>query len=72
MRKNKKSGARLCGICKEKEVFSRAFDKCMTCARELVDKMHEEFFAILTPEQRIVFEKYQQAREDFTSMIILD
>jgi len=59
MRKNKKSGAVLCTICNDEEVFSRAFDKCMTCARELADEMHEKFVAILTPEQRIVFEKYQ-------------
>jgi hypothetical protein len=71
-RKNKKSGATLCVICNDEEVFSRAFDKCMTCAREFADKMHEEFFATLTFDQRIVFERYKKAREDFTSMIILD
>ena len=72
MRKNKKSDATLCVICKDEEVFSGKFDKCMTCAREFADEMYKKFIAVLTPEQMVVFKKYQQAREDFTSMIILD
>lgn len=67
---------RICTVCKKEEVFQawkdNGFDKCFPCAMDYRDKMREKFLAVLLPEQRTLFEAYDKAREDVTSMIILD
>jgi hypothetical protein len=63
----------LCVICQKEKVFPKGdFDKCFSCAMDYRDQMHREFIAILSSEQFAVFEKYDKARGDFTSMVILD
>lgn len=67
---------RICVMCKTEEVFQQwkdnGFDKCFSCAMAFRDQMHEKFVACLSPEQLALFETYSKAREDFTSMVILD
>ncbi|MFZ2226365.1 MAG: hypothetical protein WA064_03370 [Candidatus Moraniibacteriota bacterium] len=75
MAKQAKKG--LCVICKKEEVFSSwvgeddEFDKCQDCAKEYADKLRNEFISALTPEQLVLFEKYQEAEQDCVSMAIL-
>jgi len=64
-----------CVVCqKEKAFFSLAkeFEKCFSCAMAYRDEMHEKFVACLSPEQLALLEVYNKAREEFTSMVILD
>lgn len=67
---------RICVMCKTEEVFQHwednGFDKCLSCAMVFRDQMHEKFVACLSSEQLVLFEAYSKAREDFTSMVILD
>ncbi len=67
---------RICVMCQKEEVFQQwkdnGFDKCFSCAMDYRDKMQKEFVACLSPEQLALFEFYSKAREDFTSMVILD
>jgi len=71
-----KKEKRICVSCQKEEVFhwwkDNGFDKCFSCAMDYRDKMHKEFLAVLSPEQLVLFEAYNKAREDFTSMVILD
>jgi hypothetical protein len=76
MADEQKKEKRICVMCKTEEVFQQwkdnGFDKCFSCARVYRDQMHEKFVACLSPEQLALFEVYSKAREDFTSMVILD
>lgn len=66
---------KLCVVCQKEDAFfslAKEFDKCFSCAMAYRDQMHEKFVACLSPEQLALFEAYSKAREDFTSMVILD
>lgn len=71
----KKEIRRLCLSCMEEEAFQcykGKFSRCFSCARKHRDRTHEEFVHKLSPEQLSLFEKYKEADNNFTSMIILD
>lgn len=63
-----------CVICQKDRAFPAGgrFDKCFSCAGEYSDEMRKKFIAILSPEQLALFEEYEKASGDFTSMAILD
>lgn len=71
-----------CRICNEAEAFGRRyvetdekrkeFDICLTCAGKERDRLRVDLEAILSAEQKELYEKYQKADEHFTSIIILD
>lgn len=63
---------RLCVMCKKEAPYSKEFDRCMTCARKYRDETYKEVIAILTPEQLVVFQKYHEAEENYTSIMMMD
>ncbi len=55
-----------CAICRKNDSCTRVgHSLCLACARSEMERLRKEFYAMLSPEQRITYDAYIVARTHY-------